>query len=305
MQAAGAVDCLPLSNTEGITSFELEGYQNEKNQIVELRRVTSDYLATMQIPLLDGRAFSQRDDQGQSAVAIVNQAFAKKYFGSASPIQRRVRGASEAQWLRVVGVKGDIWNTYIEATPPAQIYTRLWQADTDEAPTVMSAYLAVRSSSPKDSVVAGTRGAVRNLDPNLAMSQAVARRRFQTTLLTLFSGIATFLAVVGVYGLFAYSVRQRTAEIGIRMALGSSRIRMARLILQEGLGLICAGSLIGLAAAPFCTRLLAGFLYSVPRIDPLRFSLVPALLVFAAQAAGLIPSLKASRIDPMNALRHE
>jgi putative ABC transport system permease protein len=134
VQAAGGVDCLPLSNTEGITFFELEGYQNEKNQIVELRRVTSDYLATMQIPLLDGRAFSQRDDQGQSAVAIVNQAFAKKYFGSASPIQRRVRGSSEAQWLRVVGVKGDIWNTYIEATPPAQIYTPLWQADTDEAP---------------------------------------------------------------------------------------------------------------------------------------------------------------------------
>jgi putative ABC transport system permease protein len=140
---------------------------------------------------------------------------------------------------------------------------------------------------------------------NDRVSQAVARRRFQTTLLTLFSGIATFLAVVGIYGLLAYSVRQRTAEIGIRMALGSSRIRVARLILQEGLGLICAGSLIGLAAALFSTRLLTGFLYSVPRIDPLTFSLVPALLVFAALVAGLIPSWKASRIDPMNALRHE
>jgi putative ABC transport system permease protein len=316
VEAVGAVDYLPLSNTEGITSFELEGYQNQKNQIVELRRVTSDYLATMQIPLLDGRAFTERDDQGQSAVAIVNQAFAKKYFGGASPIQHRVRASTEARWLRIVGVIGDIRNTNIEATPPAQIYTPLWQADTtDQDPTVMSAYLAVRSSFPKDSIVAGIRGAVRNLDPNLAIaevstmndrvSQAVARRRFQTTLLTLFSGIATFLAVVGIYGLLAYSVRQRTAEIGIRMALGSSRIRVARLILQEGLGLICAGSLIGLAAALFSTRLLTGFLYSVPRIDPLTFSLVPALLVFAALVAGLIPSWKASRIDPMNALRHE
>jgi predicted permease len=315
VQAAGAVDYLPLSNTEGITSFELEGYQNEKNQIVELRRVTSDYLAAMQIPLLDGRAFMERDDQGHSAVAIVNLAFAKRYFGGTSPIQHRVRGSSEAPWLRIVGVIGDIRNTNIEATPPAQIYTPLWQADTDEDPTVVSAYLAVRSSFPNDSIVAAIRGAVRNLDPNLAIaevstmndrvSRAVARRRFQTTLLTLFSGIATFLAVVGIYGLLAYSVRQRTAEIGIRMALGSSRIRVARLILQEGLGLICAGSLVGLAAALFCTRLLAGFLYSVPRIDPLTFSLVPTLLVFAGLAAGLIPSWKASHIDPINALRHE
>ena len=180
---------------------------------------------------------------------------------------------------------------------------------------MVSAYLAVGSSLPEDSIVPQIRAAVRNLDPNLAIaevftmsdrrSQAIARRRFQTTLLTLFSGIATFLAVVGIYGLLAYSVGQRTAEIGIRMALGSSRIRVVRLILREGLGLVGAGSLIGLAAALFCTRLLAGFLYGVPRIDPLTFFLVPALLVFAALAACLIPSWKASRIDSMNALRHE
>ena len=140
---------------------------------------------------------------------------------------------------------------------------------------------------------------------NDRVSQAIARRRFQTTLLTVFSGIATLLAVVGIYGLLTYSVRQRTAEIGIRMALGSSRIRVARLILREGLGLIGAGSFIGLAAALFCTRLLTGFLYGVPRIDPLTLFLVQALLVFAALAACLIPSWKASRIAPMTALRHE
>jgi putative ABC transport system permease protein len=315
VQAAGAVDYLPLSNTEGITSFELEGYPNQKNQVVEQRRVTSDYLAAMQIPLIDGRAFMERDDQGHSAVAIVNLAFAKRYFGDASPIQHRVHGSAEAPWLTIVGVIGDIRNTSIEATPPAQIYTPLWQQDSDEQPTVISAYLAVRSSLAQDSIVPQIRAAIRNLDPNLAIaevstmnarvSQAVARRRFQTTLLTLFSGIATLLAVIGIYGLLTYSVRQRTAEIGIRMALGSSRIRVARLILQEGLGLTGAGALIGLATTLLSTKLLAGFLYGVSPIDPLTFSLVPLLLIFVALAACLIPSWKASRIAPMTALRHE
>lgn len=315
VQAAGAVNNLPLSNTEGITSFELEGYPNEKHQVVEQRRVTSDYLAAMQIPLFEGRPFMERDDQGHSAVAIVNRAFAKRYFGDASPIQHRVRGSAEAPWLTIVGVIGDIRETSIEATPPAQIYTPLWQQDSDEEPTVISAYLAVRSSLPEDSIVHQIRAAIRNLDPNLAIaevstmndrvSQAVARRRFQTTLLTLFSGIATLLAVVGIYGVLTYSVKRRTAEIGIRMALGSSRIRVAGLILREGLGLTVTGALIGLAATLLSTKLLAGFLYGVSQIDPLTFLLVPVLLILVALAASLIPSWKASRIAPMTALRHE
>jgi predicted permease len=315
VQAAGAVDYLPFSNTEGITSFELEGYPNEKHQIVEKRGITSDYLAAMQIPLVDGQPFMERDDLGHSAVAIVNLAFAKRYFGDASPIQHRVRGSAEAPWLTIVGVIGDIRNTSIEATPPAQIYTPLWQQDSDEEPSVISAYLAVRSSLPEDSIVPQIRAAIRNLDPNLAVaevstmndrvSQAVARRRFQTTLLTLFSGIATLLAVVGIYGLLTYSVRRRTAEIGIRMALGSSRIRVAGLILQEGLGLTGAGALIGLTATLLSTKLLSDFLYGVSQIDPLTFLSVPLLLILVALAACLIPSWKASRITPMTALRHE
>ena len=315
VHAAGLVNCLPLSNTEGITSIELERYPNQKKQVVEQRRVTSDYLAAMQIPLLDGRAFTEDDDQGYSSVAIVNQAFAKQYFAGASPIQHRVRGSSDTQWLTIVGEIGNVRNTSVEAVPPAQIYVPLWQKDSDEEPTAMSVYLAVRSSLSKELIVPEIRAAARSLDPNLAIaeistmydrvSQATARRRFQMTLLTLLSGVATFLAIVGVYGLLTYSVRQRTAEIGIRMALGSSRIRVLLLILQEGLGLIGVGILIGLAAALLSTKLLNGFLYGVPRIDPVTFLMVPTLLAFATLAACLIPSWKASRIDPMTALRHE
>jgi ABC-type antimicrobial peptide transport system permease subunit len=136
-------------------------------------------------------------------------------------------------------------------------------------------------------------------------TQATAPRRFQTTLLTLFSAIALFLAVVGVYGLLAYSVRQRTGEIGLRMALGSTRTGIASLILREGLSLFITGLCLGMAAAIAFARLLRSFLYEVPALDPITFALVPALLFIATLAACLIPSARAATTNPMVALRHE
>jgi ABC-type antimicrobial peptide transport system permease subunit len=137
------------------------------------------------------------------------------------------------------------------------------------------------------------------------VSQATARRRFQTMLLTVFSGIAMLLAVVGVYGLLAYSVRQRTGEIGLRMALGSSKAGVIRLVLREGLSLLGIGLLLGLAAAFAFTRLLTGFLYDVPPIDPFTFALVPMFLFIATLVACFVPSWRAAAVDPINALRHE
>ena len=136
-------------------------------------------------------------------------------------------------------------------------------------------------------------------------ARATAPRRFQTTLLTLFSAIALFLAVVGVYGLLAYSVRQRTGEIGLRMALGSTRAGIGRLVLREGLSILLVGLVIGMVAALLLARLLRGFLYEVPALDPLTFVLVPTLLVAAVLAACLIPSARAAATDPLVALRHE
>jgi ABC-type antimicrobial peptide transport system permease subunit len=180
---------------------------------------------------------------------------------------------------------------------------------------IPSAYFAVRSLLPQVQVVSEIRAALRSLDPDMAIAdihsmgqletQATARRRFQTTLLTLFSAIAMFLAVVGVYGLLAYSVRRRTGEIGVRMALGSSRVRVVRLVVREGLELLGLGLLVGMAGAFALTRLLAGFLYDVPALDPLTFSLVPMLLSIATLVACLIPACRAAAVDPMDALRHE
>jgi predicted permease len=314
IQAAGAIDYLPLSNSEGVTTLEIEGRSIEKNQLVEIRAITADYLSAMQIPLVKGRNFIDKDGPGHPLAAIVNEAFAKKYFNGSDAIGRRFRGSPRLPWTTIVGVTGDVRNMSLEAPAPAQIYTSLWQADSNEAP-VNSAYVTVRSSLPQNTVVSEIRAAVRSLDTNLAIAdihtmgdlvtQATARRRFQTTLLTVFSGVALFLAVVGVYGLLAYSVKQRSTEIGIRMALGSSKILVMRLILREGLQLVAIGLLTGLAVALAFTRLLGGFLYAVPPLDPITFSLAPVLLFAAAFAACLIPGYRAATIDPMDALRHE
>lgn len=266
----------------------------------------------MQTPLLKGEGFSKDTSEGPP-VAIINEAFAKKYFGGREAIGGHFRTNTNDPWTTVIGVAEDVRNENLETPAVPQIYTPFLEASQMSADR--SAYVAVRSSLSQDAVVSEIRATVRSLDPMLAISDihtmsdsvtaATASRRFQTILLMLFSGIAMFLAIVGVYGLLAYSIKQRTGEIGLRMALGSSRSGVIRLVLREGLGLLGIGLLIGLAAALAFTRLFAGFLYNVPALDPLTFVMVPVLLFIATFAACLIPSWRAAAIDPMDALRHE
>jgi ABC-type antimicrobial peptide transport system permease subunit len=168
---------------------------------------------------------------------------------------------------------------------------------------------------PADSVIGQMRAVMRGLDPNLALadvhtmsdleSQAAARRRFQATLLAVFSAVALILATIGVYGLMAFSVRRRTGEIGLRMALGATRSGVVKLVLREGLILLATGLSIGMVIAAGLSRLLSGFLYQVPPIDPVTFTLVPLLLFAATTTACLVPSARAASVEPMSALRHE
>ncbi len=316
VQAVGVVNELPLSDSESLATLWVEGYPNEKQQFVEARGITQDYLSAMQTPLLQGRDFSDEDASEHRLVAIVNEAFANKYFANRDAIGRRIRtGADESDpWVTVVGVAKDVRYMSLEAAAGPLVYRPFWQVEWPDS-SLVGAYVAVRSSLPQDAVVAEIRAAVKAIDPTLAIadvhtmsdlvSHVTARRRFQTTLLTIFSGTAMLLAMVGVYGLLAYSVRQRTGEIGIRVALGSSKGGVVRLILSEGLTLLGVGLVLGLAAALLSTRLLTGFLYGVPATDPLTFALVPLLLLVATLAACLIPSFRAAAVDPMNALRHE
>ena len=312
IESAGLVNFLPLTGSESLTTLWVDGYPNQDRQLVEERAITSGYLTAMQTPLFKGRNLTADEDfPGPHPVVIVNQAFANRFFVGKDAIGQHLRQNTDEPWSTVVGVAQDIRNEGLETAAVPQIYDPFLNGN--QPPN--GVYLTVRSTLPQDAVVSAIRAAVRSIDPGIAISdihvmsdlatQATAPRRFQTTLLTLFSAIALFLAVVGVYGLLAYSVRQRTGEIGLRMALGSTRTGIARLILREGLSLLITGLCLGMAAAIAFARLLRSFLYEVPVLDPITFAIVPALLFIATLAACLIPSARAATTDPMVALRHE
>lgn len=312
VEAAGLVNQLPLSDSESLSTFWVEGFANEKNQLVERRTVTPGYLSAMQTPLLKGRELIDADAFAKPPSVVVNEAFAKKYFSGGDAIGRYIRWSTTDPWSPIVGVAEDVRNESLEVAAVPQMYTSFQQSN---GVPDSSAYVAVRSTLPKDGVVSEVRAVVRSIDPSLAISdvhamgeleaRATAPRRFQTTLLTVFSAMAMLLAVIGVYGLLAYSVRQRTGEIGLRMALGSSRGRVARLVLREGLLLLGAGVLVGMVGALAMARLLGRFLYGVPPFDPVTFVLVPMVLLLATLCACLVPSWRAAAVDPMDALRHQ
>jgi putative ABC transport system permease protein len=228
IQAAGLIDFLPLSNLEGLSSLEVKGYPNPKNEVVEVRRITPGYLSSMGIPLMNGRDFTSRDGPGQPSVAIVNAAFAKKFFPKGDALGGEFRRSPRSPWTTIIGIAGDVRNMSVEAAPAAQVYTSLWQTSDTEA--VNSAYITVRSSLSKPAIVSA-------IGPPLLTD----------------------------------SVRQRSTEIGIRMALGSSKPYILRLISREGLRLLGLGLLIGLGAAVAFTRLLGTFLYNVAGLDPITF----------------------------------
>jgi predicted permease len=312
VESAGVIDRLPLSNSESLSTFWVDGYENQKEQLVNDRNITPQYFSAMDISLVSGRSFTDNDAPGHPTVAMVNQAFAKKYFGKRDPIGLGIRtSAPPNNPLRtVIGVVGNVHHTSLEAPAAPEVYEPLWQNDIGGG-----AFVAIRSSLPPDQIASAIRAALSNVDPNLALSdihtmgelasQSTARRRFQTTLLTAFSGMAMLLGMVGVYGLLAYSVKQRTAEIGLRIALGAPRGRVLGMILRQGLQLTVAGLLSGLAGALALTRILTSFLYGVSALDPITFAVVPVLLLLATIMACLIPARRAANVDPTRTLRYE
>jgi predicted permease len=310
VESAGVTDRLPLSHSESISGFWVDGFSNEKDQMVNDRSVTPQYFSSMGIPLVRGRAFTDSDATGHPAVTMINQAFATKYFGARDPVGLGIRSAPHDPLRMVIGVVGNVHHSSLETPAPPEMYEPLWQTDFGGG-----AFIAIRSSLPPETLASAIRAALRTVDPNLAfsgfqtmgelVSQATARRRFQTTLLSAFSGMAMLLGMVGVYGLLAYSVKQRTAEIGLRIALGAPRGRVLGMILRQGIQLTIAGLLLGLAGALALTRVLTSFLYGVSALDPVTFAAVPALLLLATIMACLIPARRAANVDPMRTLRYE
>jgi putative ABC transport system permease protein len=303
--AAGGVAGVPLSGYESLTFLQVEGFPNRKNQLTDGRNVTGGYFAAMEIRLIAGRLLTDDDRD----VCVVSKGFADRYYPGRSALGGVLHLGSRGRSWTVVGVVADVRHSNLEDTPRPVVYQPMGGGTDGRFD------LAVRSSLPALQTAGAVRDIVRGIDSELSVvkfrtmeervEEASARRRFQAVVLSVFAAIAMFLPLVGLYGLMAYSVKQRTAEIGIRMTLGATRSRVIAMVLRQGLGWVAAGIVIGLAGALALTRLAVSFLYGVAPSDPVTFAAVPLFLFLVAVTAGLIPAWNAARINPVEALRNE
>ena len=240
----------------------------------------------------------------------MNATLARRLWGTDDPVGQRLHfGPPEEPWVTVVGVSADVRHEELEQEPRAAVYRPFAQAGRGFA------FLALRGATDPAGLVASVRREVAALDPGLAvhdvatmrqrLHDAVAPRRFNTLLLAAFAGTALLLAVVGLYGALAYAVTERTRELGIRIAIGASARQIRALVLGEGLRAALGGILVGGAAALFAGRSLRSTLFGIAPTDPATFIVVPALLLAVGVAASLVPARRATRVDPMTALRAE
>ena len=309
VEAAGLVNYLPLTNSESLTYIWVDGYANKNYQITEGREITPHYFAAMNIPLLAGRSFTDADAAlTANRPVIINQRFAETFFPNRNPIGGRITGdPKQVRWWTVVGVVADVRHTSLEEEPQLQIYNASYDAG--------DASVAVRSTLPPAIVETEIRATLKAIDPNLAatdlqtmgdlVSLATARRRFQSSLLTAFAGIALIMALVGLSGLMRFSVNRRTREVGIRMALGAQRRDVLLLILKNASMMVLCGLGLGLACAWIAARLLRSFLFGVSQHDPFTIVAVSLLLLICSLLAAFAPALRAATIDPMQALGTE
>ncbi len=307
VESFGLVSALPLSHRESISTVEIKGHALKKDQTVDDRMATTSYFESMGIRLLEGRFFADEAVANRPAEMVVSESFAKLYFPREPVIGQQFQ--SRDQWHTIVGVVADVRHSSLEGAPRPTVYAPFLQMPDNHA------YLTIRSTSPPEQLISSIGKIVRSIDPTIApehsgtmrqlMSEATSRRRFQTAALSAFAAVAVFLALVGLYGLMAYAVKQRTAEIGIRIALGASAAHVVGMVVGKGLALVAAGLAFGLVGALALTRLGTSWLYGVSPADPLTLVAVPVLILAVALGACLIPAWKATRIDPVNALRYE
>ncbi|HKF58319.1 MAG TPA: ABC transporter permease [Blastocatellia bacterium] len=318
VQSAALVSGLPPTRRINANDTEIEGLAMGPDSPIQnvdyWQAVSPGYFETMRIRLIEGRLLDQRDGQGAQPVAVINQAMAHHFYGDQSPIGRRVRAGNQDQWRTIVGVVADVKNAGLEQAAGTELYFPYAQ-NPPFGFGLSNFYPLLRTSGDPMSVNAAVREAINSLDPALPISNvrtmdevlalAEARPRFLTMLLGMFSGLALILAAVGIYGLMAYSVTQRTNEIGIRMALGAPRSQVLGLVLRHGMTLTSIGVVVGLGGAVLLTRLMSSLLFGVSTTDLSTFTAVPLTLGLVALGACLVPARRATRVDPIIALRYE
>ena len=311
VKAAAIASNFPLGGGFARTVFpegedESTGYRGTLTQLDE---ISPGYFDALRIPLVRGRLFTDADRQGTTSIAIINEAMAKKFWPNQDAIGKRFHFFGDTTLREVVGIARNSVVNAIGEVPPPLVYLPLTQ---DYAP---AATLQVQTAGKPESVIAGVRGQIQSLEPNLAITnvqtigeiidQGLWAPEMGAALLALFGGLALVLAAVGVYGVLAYSVTQQTREIGIRMAMGAERSDVLGLVVGQGLKLTGAGLVAGILVALALTRKLSSLLFGVSAYDPLTYASVILVLVFVALLACYIPAQRATRVDPLVALRYE
>ena len=318
VKSAAAISGLPLNGRSGGDPFSIEGRPwrptapgTNTPQFMDHETVTAGYFRTLQIPLLAGREFTEQDAAGSLPVAVINRTMARAFWPKEDPIGKHIMpGAPRpgAAWLTIIGVVGDVKSAALDVPSIPQMYRPAPQHP-DRTMT-----LVIRTSADPMSVVCEVRRQLFMLDKDRPLyhvaameqivSDSIAPRRFDLLLLSGFAALALVLAAVGIYGVVSYSVAQRTHEIGVRVALGARPRDVLGLVARQGLVLALAGIAVGVAASLALTRLISGLLFSVRATDPVTFVTVSILLLGVALVASLVPARRATRVDPIAALRH-
>src|SRR5262249_43801610 len=313
VQSAGATSTLPLDGLGSATIFTVVDQPKPplgQEPVADVRVITHDYLKAMGIPLLKGRLFNEHDPADAKNRVVVNEMLARKYWPGQDAIGKRVRIFwTDDREDEIIGIVGDAKHAGLDAQSRPTTY---W-------PYARNAYramtIAVRTVGDPAAIVKAVTSLIHDQDPQLAIAEvrtmdevvanSLAERRLVMLLLTIFAGAALALAAVGIYGVIAYSVTQRTQEIGVRMALGAQPQDVLRMIVGQAVGLALAGVAIGSASALLLTRLMKGLLYATTPTDPATFFAVAAVLGVVAIVASYLPGRRATRVDPVIALRGE
>jgi putative ABC transport system permease protein len=315
VEAAGVASHMPFVYTEDWPiTVESVANAGAQTQSIDTRTVSADYFTTMQIPLVGGQSFSADDGPQSPPVVIVNQAMANRYWTNQDPLGKRIKIGnpdSKSPWFTVKGVVKDSAQSALDRGIKPEIYFALGQM----AGRYRRMNLAVRTSVDPKSTLAAIQAAIREVDKDQPVYQiqtidelirdSISTRRFALTILILFAALALVLAVSGIYGVISYSVTQRTQEIGIRMALGAKGADVLRLVLGQFMRLTVVGVALGLVGAYALTRLMTSLLFGVTATDVTTFVLVAVSLLLVALVACLIPARRATRVDPLVALRYE
>jgi putative ABC transport system permease protein len=318
VELAAITSALPGTNTNpnavgGVTDegFAIEDRPDKSLQDVraERIRISPDYFKTIQASLLRGRTFTEDDEDGKPLVAIIDESTARKYWPNSDPMGRRVRFRRDATkpWTTIVGVVRDIKSDGLDIDDVPHIYVSTYQDSNKRLSVVLRTPLTGAALEPR------IRREIQSIDPSLpvfgvssmndVLDRSLASRRFSADLVGGFAGLAALLASIGIYGLLAYIVGQRSREIGIRMALGARREDILRMFLHRGVALASVGVVVGLVISASTASVMASLLYGVRPRDPAVFLIVPLLLFAIAVLASYLPAWRATKVDPLIALR--